>query len=100
MLAPAATSVAMDCTRGPWVGGLASGVLGLHGAPGGVWASAINHVTHPCALVWLGLGVVVREEPRPPPTCPTTTMDVGMAFAVLLPVGVNERLLVRLMVRP
>jgi hypothetical protein len=52
-------------------------------------------------VAWLGLGVVVRTVPRPPPTCPTITIDVGIVFAVLPVgvVGVNESLLVRLMVR-
>ena len=70
--------------------------------PGGVFVgSAINQLTHPCALLWSGLAVVVREAkvPRPPPTCPTITIDVGTVFAVVVPVGVNERLLVRLIVR-
>ncbi len=63
--------------------------------------SAINQVTHPCALEWSGLGVAVRcaTTPRPPPTCPTIMIEVGIAFAVVAPVGVNERLLVRLMVK-
>ena len=61
----------------------------------------MNQVTHPCALEWSGLGVVVRSAtlPRPPPTCPTMTMEVGTVFAVVAPVGVNERLFVRLIVK-
>ena len=61
--------------------------------------SAINQVTHPCALEWSGLVVVVRcaKTPRPPPTCPTIMMDVGTVF-VPVP-AVNDRLFVRLMVR-
>jgi hypothetical protein len=39
-------------------------------------------------------------SPRPPPNWPTITSDVGTVFAVVLPVGVNERLFVRLIVRP
>ena len=63
-------------------------------------ASAINQVTHPCALEWSGLGVAVANAPRPPPTCPTMTMEVGMVFAVApVVVGVNDRLFVRLMVK-
>jgi hypothetical protein len=38
--------------------------------------------------------VVVREVPKPPPTCPTIIIDVGSVFAVVLPTGVNERLFV------
>jgi hypothetical protein len=41
----------------------------------------------------------VTVVPRPPPTCPTIIKDVGILFGVVLPVGVNERLLARLMVR-
>src|ERR1700747_2431800 len=61
----------------------------------------MNQVTHPCALEWSGLGVVVRSAtlPRPPPTCPTMTMEVGTGVAVVAPVGVNERLFVRLIVK-
>ena len=51
--------------------------------------------------MWLGLGVVVRSAtlPRPPPTCPTITMEVGTVFAVVAPGGLNNRLFVRLIVR-
>src|SRR5215469_12130358 len=86
----------MDWTRGPWAGGTAPDWLLVHGVPGG--RPAINHDTHPCALAWLGLAVVVREAPRPPPTWPTITIDVGMLFGD--PLVVNERLLVRLISRP
>jgi hypothetical protein len=37
--------------------------------------------------------------PRPPPTCPTITIEVGIVFGVVAPVGVNERLFVRLIVK-
>ena len=62
---------------------------------------AINQVTQFCAAEWSGLVVVVRcaKTPRPPPTCPTITIDVGMVFAVVVPVGVNDRLFVRLIVK-
>jgi hypothetical protein len=43
---------------------------------------------------------MVVGVPRPPPTCPTITIDVGTVFAVELPRGVNERLLVRLICKP
>ena len=77
--ATAATSVAMDRTRGPWAGGMAGGLVcwDVHGTPGAL--DAINHDGHPCASAWLGLCVVVRweSEPRPPPTWPTITIEVG-----------------------
>jgi len=62
------TSVPMDCTRFPWAGGEAPDELVelVHGVPGG--RAAINHVVHPCALVWSGLSVLVGVPPRPPPT--------------------------------
>jgi hypothetical protein len=44
--------------------------------------------------------VEVAVDPRPPPNWPTITSDVGTVFAVVLPVGVNERLFVRLIVKP
>ena len=94
----AATSVLNDCTRPcAWAGGTAPLVLLVQGAPGAL--EAINQVTHPCALVWSGLGVVVRALPRPPPTCPTIMRDMGTVFAVVAPVGVNDRLFVRLIVK-
>jgi len=45
--------------------------------------------------------VAVRCDnwPRPPPTCPKITMEVGTLFGVVVPAGVNERLFVRLIVR-
>ena len=65
--------------------------------------SAINQVTQFCAAEWSGLVVAVRcaSTPRPPPTCPTMTMEVGIVFAVapVGVVGVNERLFVRLIVK-
>src|ERR1700745_3229839 len=77
VVAPAATSVENDCTRGP------CGGASTPGPP------AIGHVVAPCALEWSGLGVVVAELPRPPPSGPTIVMEVG-----------TVRLLVRLMVSP
>jgi len=66
--APAPTSVPIDCTRWPCVGGEAPDALVVHGVPGGVVPSAINHVTHPCALAWLGLSALLGAAPRPPPS--------------------------------
>src|SRR5260370_33431246 len=89
VVAPAATSVEKDCTRLPCTGG-------VFAAPG----LAIGHVT--CwALVWSGGNVVVRcvRSPRPPPNWPTITSEVGIVYGVVLPVGVNERLFVRLICR-
>ena len=45
--------------------------------------------------------MVVRcpKTPRPPPTCPMITMEVGTLFCVAVPAGVNKRLFVRLIVR-
>src|ERR1700730_8911794 len=58
VVAPTATSVENDCTRGPCSGGVPTEVPG----------AAIGHVT--CwALEWSGLAVVVLcvRSPRPPP---------------------------------
>src|SRR6516164_3975345 len=95
----AATSVLNDCTRCPWVGGKAPETFAAHGTPGGVEGSAINQVAHPWALVWSGLCVVVRcaLRPRPPPTCPRMTMEVGIVFGAVV-VG-KDRLFVRLIVK-
>src|SRR5947207_12657342 len=69
VVAPAATSVAKDCTRTPCAGGAPAG-------PG----TAIGQVT--CwALVWSGDGAVVLVIPRPPPNCPTITSEVGTPLA-------------------
>jgi hypothetical protein len=89
VIVPAATSVENDCTRGPCAGGVPL-----------VRGSAMGHVTD-CALLWSGLGVVVLcvRSPRPPPNWPTITSEVGILYGVVLPVGVNERLFVRLIVR-
>src|SRR5579871_4775504 len=98
--APAATSVAIDCKRGPWAGGVPEApVTGVVQGWPGAWV-AMNQLGHPCALAWLGLGVVVGVAPRPPPTWPTITMDVGILFAVVVPAGVNERLLVSAICSP
>src|SRR5580693_5103805 len=88
---PTTTSVPNDCTRGPCTGGV----------PGvGAGFITMGQVTLACACEWSGLGVVVRwaKTPRPPPTCPTIISDVGTVFAVVAPVGVKERLFVRLIV--
>src|SRR5437588_1123511 len=81
-VAPAATSVENDCTRGPCRGDVPSAV-----------GSAMGHVV--CwALVWSGLAVEVAVVPRPPPNWPTITSEVGTALPFK-----NERLFVRLIVR-
>ena len=59
VVAPAATSVENDCTRGPCGGGVPTPVIG---APGG--SPAMGHVSG-CALVWSGLAVDVADLPRP-----------------------------------
>ena len=77
-----------DCTRVPCAGG----VNGNGAGP------TVDHV----AFVWVGwagLVVEVAVVPRPPPNWPTIASEVGMVFAVAAPVGVNERLFVRLIVR-
>src|SRR5207249_9838527 len=85
VVAPAGTSVENDCTRGPCAGGVPF-----------VDGSATGHVVS-WALEWSGLGVggLCARFPRPPPNCPTITSEVG----TVLPFN-NERLFVRLMVRP
>src|ERR1700730_1667652 len=85
-----ATSVANDCTRGPWTGGVAPDASVVHGTPGK--ELAINQETHPCAFEWSGLVVVVRCDrlPSPPPTCPTIMIDVGMGFTGVVPVPVSK----------
>src|SRR6266480_6304920 len=78
LVAPAATSVENDCTRGPCCGGVPS-----------VVGSAIGQVV--CwALEWSGAAVNPPGVPRPPPNCPTITSEVG------IPPPVNVRLFVRL----
>src|SRR5580704_14815873 len=86
VVASAATSVEKDCTRGPCAGAVPSPPPGL----------AIGQVTFDWAVEWSGGAVVVLcvTSPRPPPTWPTITSDVG---TLLLP---NVRPLVKLMVRP
>src|SRR5581483_2163280 len=82
VVAPAATSVANDCTRGPCGGGTND--------PG---APAVGQVT--VRFEWDGLGTL-DGFPRPPPTCPTIVSEVGIA---LVPVpAAKDRLLVRLIV--
>src|SRR5215469_14765362 len=69
VVAPDATSVANDCTRGPWGGGL------FAGSPGPPATGQVS-VCGP----WVGLGIVVRWLPSPPPTWPTIVREVGIAF--------------------
>src|SRR6267143_3063682 len=91
VVAPANTSVENDCTRGPCAGGVPAPVSG---APGGL--PAMGQVTG-WALEWSGGSVVVRcvTSPRPPPNWPTITSEVGTKLPFK-----NERLFVRLIVRP
>ena len=51
LIAPAATSVANDCTRGPCGGGEAAACSDVRGRPG----------DRALGAVWLGLGVVVAR---------------------------------------
>src|SRR5271166_6506385 len=81
VVAPAATSVANDCTRGPCGGGVF------------VTPAAPIHVLD--WIAWGGLGTAVAEFPSPPPTCPTIMIEVGTVFPFA-----NDRLFVRLIVRP
>src|SRR5882762_1794649 len=85
---PAATSVPNDCTRIPCGGGVKPAALPKMGQV---------TICESC----VGLGVIVRcaRTPRPPPICPTIMSDVGTIFAVVLPVGKNDRLFVRLIVK-
>jgi hypothetical protein len=85
VVAPAATSVENDCTRCPCAGGVKVAEL------------TVDHVTE--FAPWAGLSVAVAVLPRPAPNWPTITSEVGMVFAVVLLVGVNDRLFVRLIVR-
>src|SRR5437879_6288053 len=88
--APAATSVPNDCTREPCGGGVNAGL-----PPPTVFA--IGQVTPCCA--WAGLGVqvpppvaqVAPTVPRPPPSWPTITSEVGTALAggAVPPAGVG-----------
>src|SRR4029077_8100955 len=84
VVTPAATWVANDCTRSCWGGGLNTAPL---------LSPAMGHVA-PC---WrcCGLGTFVAVFPRPPPSWPTITSEVGMLFAP----AANVRLFVRLIVR-
>jgi len=87
VVAPAATSVENDWTRGPCAGG-------VFAAPG----LAIGQVT--CwASEWSGAAVVVLcvRSPRPPPNWPTITSEVGRVF-VPVP-AVKDRPFVKLIVR-
>src|ERR1700730_7840208 len=93
VVAPAATSVENDCTRVPCVGGVPTPVSGVPGA-----LPAMGHVSG-WALLWSGAAVLLAVVPSPPPNCPTITIEVGTGLAVVLPVGVNDRLFVRLIVR-
>src|ERR1035438_2135561 len=84
VVAPPATSVPKDCTRGPWAGGVKAWPLGT--------GATVAHVALPCCS-WVGLGVWVADVPSPPPNWPTIVRDVG---TLLFP---NCSLFVRLMVR-
>src|SRR5690242_16386163 len=66
---PAATSVARDCTRSCCAGGVNVGSL---------LSPEAGHVG-PCGGC-TGLGVVERWLPRPPPSWPTMTIEVGILF--------------------
>ena len=82
---PGTTSVPNVRTRGPCVGDTP-------------WLPvlAMNQVLFAIAAEWSGAGEVAGDVfPRPPPNCPTITIDVGILFAPAR----NERLLVRLIVR-
>src|ERR1035438_8216454 len=82
---PGITSVPNVRTRGPCVGDTP-------------WLPvlAMNQVLFAMAAWWSGAGEVTGVVfPRPPPNCPTITIDVGILFAP----DRNERLLVRLIVR-
>src|SRR5262249_728644 len=83
---PTATSLANDCTRSGCGGGL------FTAAP----VFAMGQVTS--SVAWFGLFTCVPPVPRPPPTWPTRTVEVG---TLLVPVQAGkERLLVKLIVRP
>src|SRR5215831_5855557 len=99
VVAPAATSVANDWTRSGCPGGQFSPAAAASAAlvvvQSTVEGAAAGHVG-PCAPC-VGLVVLVGARPRPPPSWPTITSEVGTVF-VPLPVG-KDRLFVRLIVR-
>src|SRR5947207_13336161 len=76
VVAPKATSVENDCTRGPCAGGVPTPVSPAPGA-----APAMGHVSG-WALAWPGAAVVVRcvTSPSPPPHWPRITSEVGQDF--------------------
>jgi hypothetical protein len=85
VVTPANTSVEKDRTRSGCTGGVKVVVV-----------PTVDHVTTCEGCV--GLGSFVADVPSPPPNWPTITNEVGTVF--VLPLGVvNERLLVRLIVR-
>src|SRR5882762_7358536 len=99
VVAPAATSVANDCTRLPCVGG-------VNGNGAGATVDHVAFVSVPCTGLVVHVAPVAAVPPqvavtvsRPPPNCPTMVSEVGTVFATVAPVGVIERLFVRLMVR-
>src|SRR5262249_40366114 len=79
------TSVENDWTRVPWVGG-------LNTAP----PLAAGQVVPRFSCV--GLAVEVAVDPKPPPSCPTITSDVGMLLNAPVALG-NVTGIVRLLVR-
>src|SRR5258705_1165418 len=74
-------SVAKDGTRGPWSGGL------LVGSPGTPWTGHVRDCSG-----WAGLAAVLAVVPKPPPSWPTITSDVGTPAGSAL-----VRLIVRLL---
>src|ERR1035438_5290711 len=59
----------------------------------------MNQVLFAMAAEWSGAGEVAGDVfPRPPPNCPTITIDVGILFGA--PDVVNERLLVSWIAKP
>ena len=86
VVAPGATSVEKDWTRGPCGGGV------LAPSPGSLLDA--GHVSVCTACV--GLAVLVAPVPSPPPTWPTIVSDVGIPD--IAPGGVG-RLFVKLIVR-
>src|ERR1700694_5816523 len=83
---PPAPSVASERTRSGWAGGAKTV------SPGFVVPSVPGQVV-PCAGC-AGLGAVVLSLPRPPPSWPSTTSEVGTLFAA--PLVENVRRFVRL----
>ncbi|VWC31795.1 hypothetical protein BCO37747_06896 [Burkholderia contaminans] len=65
-----ATSVPNDCTRGPCAGGTNDAIGAVE------VAVTVGQLVAVC-VGWTGLGVVVGLSPRPPPSWPTMTSEVG-----------------------